>query len=503
MSIVVLATTIAFMAFSVALTVIYLVLTGLAGREVTDYVRARRGLPTEDLFSSPLTPPVSVLVPAYNESAGVVESVTALLGLRYPEFEVVVVNDGSTDDTLERLVAAFGLEPIDPAHPRPLDTRPVRGVYHSPEFPGLMVIDKENGGKSDALNAGINAARYPLVCSIDGDSVLEPDALLKVVEPMVARPDRVVATGGIVRVANGSTFSRGSLVEARLPRNLLPRLQIVEYLRSFLVGRTGWSRINALLIVSGAFGVFRRDAVIRVGGYAHTIGEDAELVVRLHRRMVEEGRPYAVTFVSDPVCWTEAPESLKVLRRQRIRWQRGLLETLWTHRKMILNPRYGNLGMLAMPYFLFFELLGPLVEAAGLPLLALFAATGYLDVMVSVELALVSVGVGLLLSFTALLFEELSFHRYPRFGTLLALTAVSFLENFGYRQLVAFWRVQALVQAARGPAKWGRMTRTGAAAGSGGIRLQARGGRLDALRTAVDEALAAQAQLAAASEPEP
>ncbi len=466
-----------------------MLLTAIAAREVYDHALNRTADIGEDLFTYPLTPPVSVLLPAFNESAAIIESVASLLGLRYPEFEVIVINDGSKDDTLQQVVEAYGLEPLDRDPPNTLETQPIRGIYQSRAYPELIVIDKENGGKADSLNAGINAARYPLVCGIDADSILEPDALLRVIEPFVLRPDLVIATGGIVRIANGSEFARGTLVKAGMPKKFIPGFQIVEYLRGFLVGRCSWSRLNALLIVSGAFGVFRKDIVVEVGGYAHTIGEDAELVVRMQRVMIEQKRDYRVEFVPDAVCWTEAPETLAVLRRQRTRWQRGLYDTLSRHRTMLFNPRYGTLGTLALPYFMLFELLGPAMELLAVILTIAMWAGGMLNTGLLPFMLLIMMGLGLVLSISSLVLEETVFHKYPKWTHVLRFVMLSIVETIGYRQMNSWWRIQGLWQAFRKQNAWGAMTRTGAAAGE---RQSFGGGRYWELREDVEQRLAAR-----------
>ena len=452
----------AIIVYSVVLAATHLLLLELAALDLRDTQRSRRSEPPADLFALPLTPPMSVLVPAHNEEAGIIGSVRSLLALNYPEFEVIVVNDGSTDDTVARLSEAFALEPSDRIVQPTLVTAPLRGVYRSRLVPNLVVIDKENGGKADALNMGINAARFPVVCAIDADSILEPDALLKAVQPLVHRPNLTIATGGIIRTANGAKFEGGSLVETGIPRGLLGKFQLVEYLRAFIVGRAGWSRLKSLLIISGAFGVFRRDILLEVGGYrTDTVGEDIELIVRLHRHMRDAGRPYRVEFIPDPVCWTEAPEKLSILRRQRTRWQRGLLDTLMIHRGMLFNRRYGRLGMIGMPYFLAFELLGPVIEIIGIGLTLWLWWAGVLNAANAVLLLAIAVGVGVIISLASVVFEEAAYHRYPRWSQTAMLVAFSVFENFGYRQMVAYWRLVGLWQGLRRKSGWGTMTRVG------------------------------------------
>lgn len=451
-----------FLAYLVVLHLGYLALDVVALRVIGREVEASAAglLPTA--FSG-LEPPITLVVPAYNEEATIAASVWSLLQLEYPSFEIVVVNDGSRDRTLEVLVAEFGLRPFPEAYHAVLPTRPVRGLYRAARFPALRVIDKENGGKADALNAGINASHSPLVCVVDADSVLQRDSLQRIVRPMMEDP-RVVAVGGTIRLANGCRVSEGFLDTVDLPRGWLARLQVVEYLRSFLFGRLGWSPMNALLIISGAFGVFRKEAVVEAGGYrTATMGEDMELVVRLHlvRRVAGRRRPHRIVYVPDPICWTEAPESLRVLRSQRLRWQRGLLESLAANRQLLFHRRGGAAGWLAFPFLLLFEGLGPLVELVGWGLLLLAVLVGGLSWTAFLAWLLAALGLSLLLSVSALLLEELSLHLYERPRQLLVLLGAILLENLGYRQLTAWWRLQGvLLWLARRPGRWGTMQRT-------------------------------------------
>jgi cellulose synthase/poly-beta-1,6-N-acetylglucosamine synthase-like glycosyltransferase len=438
----------------------YLLLYVVSFLSISDYARREvySGLP--ELFTSNYAPPVSIIVPAYNEEATIVASVRSFLTLQYPLFEVVVVNDGSKDRTVEILRQEFDLSESDQPVRIQLKTQPIRTVYASPAE-RLILVDKENGGKADALNAGICAANYPLVCCIDADIILDEDALLRVARPMI-ESSRVVAVGGIVRVANGCEVESGRVVKIKTPRNVWANFQIVEYLRAFLAGRTGWSVLNAMLIISGAFGMFRRRDFIEAGGYAHdTVGEDMEVVTRMHQNLKEKGEPYRITFVPDPVAWTEVPVTLRVLRRQRDRWHRGLMDTLLRHRKMFLNPRYGTVGLLAMPYFVLFEFLGPVVELLGYVAVPLSLWLGYLDVEFAIVFFLAAVGLGALLSVAAVFLEELRLNRYPRWLDVLKLTLYGVLENFGYRQLNTVWRAWAIVSFLRKSQSWGAMERQG------------------------------------------
>ncbi|MBQ5939031.1 MULTISPECIES: glycosyltransferase family 2 protein [unclassified Massilia] len=411
---------------------------------------------------SGLEPPISILVPAYNEEATIAASIRSMLQLSYAEFEIVIINDGSKDSTLEVLKREFALLPFPEAYRRQIPTQEVRQVYRSTRYPNVRVIDKVNGGKADSLNAGINISRYPLFCGVDADSILQRDSLAKVTEPFLRDPT-VVAAGGTVRVANGCEVSGGFLTKVGLPKNIWALFQVVEYLRAFLFGRLGWSSMNGMLIISGAFGVFRKDAVVLAGGYRRdTIGEDMELVVRMHRLLRERRQPYRIEFVPDPVCWTEAPEDYKTLRNQRIRWQRGLAESLNANWGLPLSRNGGVPGWLAFPFMLLFEWLGPLVELGGYVFMVLAFFTGLISWQAFGAFLFVAVGLGILLSASGLLLEEMSFHIYPRGKQLLMLGLVVILENFGYRQLNSVWRLIGLWRwAMQTESTWGTMKRKG------------------------------------------
>ena len=450
-----------FLLYFVGVNAVYILLNVLAIPSLQRKIAVR---PLENLppVYSGFEPPVSLLVPAYNEEATIASSVRSLLQLDYPEFEIVVVNDGSKDGTLAALEQAFQLEVFPEAHWRRLKARPVRAIYHSRTHPTLRVVDKENGGKADALNVGINAARFPLFCAMDADSVLQRDSLRRVIEPFLDDPS-TVASGGTVRIANGCTVVGGNLEKVALPRHPLALLQIVEYLRAFLFGRVGWSTLNAVLIISGAFGVFRKDAVVEAGGYrADTIGEDMELIVRLHRVLRARGEKYSIHFTPDPICWTEAPESLAILKSQRIRWQRGLAESLHSNLGLMDLKSGGTPGLLAFPFFMVFECYGPLIEIAGYLFMTLMYLLGFLSGTGFAAFLLVSFSMGFLLSVSALMLEEISFHLYPRFRQMGVLVATALFENLGYRQLVTVWRLIGLTRWLRGArSTWGTMTRKG------------------------------------------
>jgi cellulose synthase/poly-beta-1,6-N-acetylglucosamine synthase-like glycosyltransferase len=450
------------LAYLVFLNGFYTFLLIISSSEIRRYLRRLLYSGYDRIFSDPLTPSVSLLVPVHNEELNVVLAVKNLLHLRYPKYEVIVINDGSTDDTLRELIKAFRLIPVKSLSKHFIPTRPVSAVYYSLDDPSLRVIDKENGGKADTLNAGINFSKYDYFLSVDGDAILEEDALLKIIRPVVEDPSRVVAVGGIVRVANGCRIEKGRVTVPALSRNLLPIFQVIEYLRAFLTGRTGLSTFNGNLIISGAFGLFRKEVAMRVGGYKiDTVGEDMELVTAFHAYLRECHKDYRIVFIGDPVCWTEVPESLKMLSRQRRRWQRGLMEVLSSYKRMLFSPKYGLAGCLAYPFFYFFEGWGVIVEVLGyfVFLVSLILGMGNKDF--AVAFFAVSILWGVSLSLLALILEEMSFRRYRKWSELFRLVVACVLENFGYRQLMTFFRFQGTLDYLQGKSGWGEMERKG------------------------------------------
>ncbi|HEX5724678.1 MAG TPA: glycosyltransferase, partial [Longimicrobiaceae bacterium] len=439
----------------------YLLLLASAAVEMRQHVLLSRGQARWKMLGSRVVPSISMLAPAHDEAATIGDSVRALLALYYPNLEVVVVNDGSSDQTLAVLVDQFDLQPIHPIFQRRISSAPVVALYRSRIHPNLVVVDKQNGGKADALNAGLNLATGELVCAIDADTLIEPDALIRMVRPFVD-DDRVIAAGGTIRIANASTVRSARVVETRVPRRALPGFQVVEYLRAFLFGRLGWNRVGGNLIISGAFGLFRRDAMIAAGGYLHdTVGEDMELVLRLRRRGYEQKGPHRVDFIPDPVAWTEAPATFAVLGRQRDRWQRGLTDVLWRHRRLFFNPRYGAMGMVAYPYFIINEMLAPVVEMVGLAGVVLGLLLGVIDWPFALLYFLVAYGLGAVLTFMALILEEMNFHRYHTLGDRAMLVVWALFENLGYRQLTVIWRLRGMLRFLRGSRAWGKMERRG------------------------------------------
>ena len=449
-----------FLGYFIGINAIYLILNGLSFLTIKPYLDSRSMANIPRPYTA-FEPPVTVIMPAYNEELTIITGVRSMLQLQYAEFEVVVVNDGSKDRTLEMLKDAFDLREVPFDYWEQIPAAPARRFYLSATYPNLLVVDKENGGKADAINAGINAARYPLFCCVDADSVLERNSLTRVVNPFLDDP-RTVASGGTVTIVNGCVVRDGFIEKVDLPSRMLPLVQLVEYLRAFLFGRLGWNAINAVLIISGAFGVFRKESVIAVGGYRQdTIGEDMELVCRLHCWHRMHQRPYRVTFIPDPICWTEAPESLRVLKSQRVRWQRGLGQSLLLNRALLFDRRGGPPGWIGFPVMALFEWLGPAIEVAGYVVTIAAFAFGLISFTALAAFMLLALSLGILLSLNALLLEVMTFQAYEQPRQLLRLLLAVMLENLGYRQLNAIWRVRGLVEWASGASSvWGDMKRS-------------------------------------------
>jgi cellulose synthase/poly-beta-1,6-N-acetylglucosamine synthase-like glycosyltransferase len=430
--------------------------------EVKNYYRRTAPIDSWRLLTGKVNLPISVLVPAYDEETTIVDSIHSLLSLHYPDFEIIVINDGSADNTLKTIIESFDLNRIVRAHQLQVGHQKIRGVYGTAKHPNLIVLDKENGGKADALNAGINFSRCDLICTVDADSIVDPKGLLLAVRPFIEEPTRMIAVGSRIRIVNGCKVKTGRVIEEGVSRRFLSIFQTIEYIRAFLIDRPFWNHIAAMTIISGAFGLFRRSAVIDVGGYSHnTVGEDMELVVKLHRHYMRKRIPYKMEYVPDIICWTEAPVSLKVLRRQRSRWQRGLMQTLFKHRKMILAPNYGAAGMLGMSYQFFFYAISPIIELIGYIVIPIAWVTDLLNTQFFIFYIVLVFLYGLFFSIMGFFWEEFSNKYKTKVSDLVFLSIGGFLENFGYRQLNTLWRLEGLYQFLTRQTKWGSMPRVG------------------------------------------
>lgn len=406
--------------------------------------------------------PISLILPAYNEEKVIVDCVRTAMELDYPALEVVVVCDGPKDNTFGVLVDAFNLKDSTVRIRCDLETKPVQRVMTSEEYPKLMVILKANGGKADALNVGINAARSPLVCCCDADTLIEPDALYRLARPFRESPDTIAAAGAL-NLTNGAKFKNGRLLSNGAPANWLARIQTVEYIRAFYFGRMGFESLGAMLLISGAFGLFDRHAVVAAGGYYHkTQGEDMELVVRLHRHFRAQDRAAKMAYIPDAVAWTEAPEDLKGLRGQRMRWQRGLCETLVRHRGMMLSPKMGAPAFVGYPYFVLYEGLAPLIEFIGYVVTAILAATGALNMQSFGVMLLLAASASLLATFVAIYEQQRTRPMFSSRKDLLLIILAVFQEMLVFRPICLVWRVKAIWQfISKQKVGWGNLTRKG------------------------------------------
>ncbi|MEM6411642.1 MAG: glycosyltransferase [Pseudomonadota bacterium] len=441
---------------------IFLSVVGLT--EIRKYLKNNRLDDSQALLSSPFTPRISLIVPMYNEGQTIIDSVRSLLSLQYNNYEVIVVNDGSTDESLRKLIEYFQLIPTYLESNYELPTKKVRCLYKSRQkvFSKLTVVDKANGGKADALNAGLNHAEGKLVATMDADSIIAPNALLRMVKPFLQNPERVIATGSMVRIANSCTIEDGSLVKIQLPKGWLARFQALEYIRVFLLSRLGWSRLNGLLIISGAFGLFDREIVVKAGGYyTKTVGEDMELTVRMRRYMHEQKLPYKVIYIPDPLCWTEAPNSLSQLSRQRNRWARGTAETLIKHRGLLFNPKYKLMGWLSYPYWLCFEFLAPFVEVIGLAYFTTLAVLGHIDWTNFLFFLVIIYFFSVLLSLVALIAEEYSYHKYQHTSDMAKLILTALMEPIFYHPIILVNALKGNLDLLVGKKSWGDMQRRG------------------------------------------
>jgi cellulose synthase/poly-beta-1,6-N-acetylglucosamine synthase-like glycosyltransferase len=448
-----------FLAYFVIVNGVYLLLMALSGGVVARYGRIAAMTEYEGIFGTTFYKPVSVIVPAHNEESTIVGTVSSALAVRYPELEVVVVNDGSSDGTLAVLAGAFNLIATPEEVRQDVPCREIKQLYESLSHPNLRVVDKVQGGKADALNAGINASTFPLVCNIDADSVIDVRSMVQITRPFL-EDHRVVAVGGVVVPANGCQIEQGDVRSVGLAHNWLARFQTLEYLRAFLFGRVGWARLNCLMIVSGAFAIFRRSALVEVQGYrTDTVGEDMELVLRMHRQFVDRKRPYRIILLPDPICWTQAPEDMRSLCRQRRRWHQGLADSLVKNRQLCFRRRYGEVGLLGYPFFLLCELLSPVVELLGLVVVGVAIAVHAVNWPLGILIFACAVLLGTIMSMAALLLEAKSFRKFPGLRDTVVLIGHALVEGFGYRQLHSLWRCLGLVDYLRGRNVWGQPLR--------------------------------------------
>jgi cellulose synthase/poly-beta-1,6-N-acetylglucosamine synthase-like glycosyltransferase len=386
--------------------------------------------------------PVSLLIPAYNEEITIVESAKSFLSIDYEDYEVILINDGSKDNTLNVLIDTFQFEKVEVEPNDICESKPIKAVYFSKIEPKLVLVDKENGGKADAQNGGARVARYPYVCMVDADTLLDKDSLHNFAIRLTAEPN-LAAMGGIVRVSNGCQVKDGTVVKAGMPRRFIERIQVMEYLRAFLFGRISLTAMNALMIISGAFGIFRRDAFMKMGGWnGHAIGEDIDAVIHLHRIIYDNKLDWKVDFVPCPISWTQVPMTWKSLASQRERWQRGLMQVMLANKKMLMNPRYGAVGLIGFPYFAIFEMFSAVIEFACYPLTIAAFIAGAVNVTYMIYFLSLTAIWGLCISFCTILMHENIPYRYETTKDLISLLLTALFEGTGYRQIHSYWRLK-------------------------------------------------------------
>ncbi|WP_276373793.1 glycosyltransferase [Chryseolinea sp. H1M3-3] len=450
--------------YAVAIAVSYLLLAFISMREMKMYMHKNYFIDYKYILSSPFAPSISLIAPAYNEGLTIIDNIKSLMSIMYNNFEVIIINDGSKDDTLAKMIDAFDLVKVDFDLQYTLATKPVKGIYKSRNraFKKLLVVDKENGGKADALNVGLNISKRELVACIDVDCIIEPDALLKMVKPFLEDSSEVIASGGVVRIANSCIIEDGRLIEVRLPEKLIARIQVLEYIRAFLLGRMAWSKLNGLLLISGAFGLFKRNIAIEAGGYNHkTVGEDMELVVRMRAYLAEQNRRCRVVYIPDPLCWTEAPSNFQILGRQRNRWARGTFETLKLHKRLFFNKKYGIMGLLSYPYWFFFEWLAPFVEFFGLLFFFMLVLMGMVNWTFFFCLLIVVYTFAFFISMFSLLSEEMSFYKYTHKRDIIKMILTALVEPVWFHPRVVWWSLKGNFDLIKGKKAWGEMTRQG------------------------------------------
>ena len=452
--------------YCVGVLLSYLVIGIVSAKVVLDYRKERDLTDYREILSSPLVPEISIIAPAYNEGVTITDNIRSLLSLHYSKLTVIIVNDGSKDDTREKAIAAYDLVKVPFDYQSKIATKAVRGIYKSknPAFSQLIFVDKENGGKADAINVGINVSNSEYFACIDVDCIIEPEAFLKMVKPiMQAGEKRMIAVGGIVWLTNDSEIRDGKLIQVKTPETFIPKAQVLEYIRAFLLGRTAWSKINGLLLISGAFGLFDRKVAVATGGYNHnTVGEDMELVMRMHAYMRERNEKYQVGYVPEPLCWTEAPADYNILGRQRNRWTRGTIECLLIHKKMFLNRKFGVLGMVSYPYWLLAEWLAPFVEVGGILFFIVMAFLGLANWPYFFSLLAMVYFFAVMLSTYAIYTQEQTYGRYTKPTDILKLFWNGVVEPFKYHPRTVWWSLKGNWDYITGSNQgWGEMTRAG------------------------------------------
>lgn len=453
--------------YGTGLLIIYAILAILSFLNIQLYLKKESYSDYTVITSSPLAPGISVVAPAFNEGVTIIDNVRSLLTIDYPKYEVVIINDGSTDDTLEKLITEFSMIKIDYAYDIKLSSKPIRGVYKSTNdaYTKLVVVDKENGkSKADAVNAGINICNFPYFLCTDVDCILHEAVLQKLIKPFMDEDvNRVIATGATLRLSNSCDVDGGVITKIRAPRPFLARFQEMEYIRAFVLGKMGWSYINAVPNVSGGLGMFDKEIAVKAGGYdPASFGEDMELMMRMNRYAKENKIASAIKYIPITLCWTEAPTTLKIFMRQRTRWGRGLIQLMVAHRNMLFNPKYGRVGMITFPYNFFFELMAPIVEFIGIIYYFILGFTGQVNWPYAIILLIFVYTYSIMISTLAVLWDQLTFQYYKSWGDVIRVSAMVFIEMLIYHPLIVIFALRGyFFYLTNQKHSWGAMQRKG------------------------------------------
>jgi len=404
-----------------------------------------REVPAEDVYKvlkSNSLPTITFVVPAYNENKDIVHTVKNMLSLSYRYKRVIIVNDGSTDNTFELLNNNFFLHPVPPSSPGIFETSEIKSYYASTKYPDLLVVDKVNGGKADALNAGLNACSSEIVVCADADTLVDDMALNRLIRPFLLHPNTVAAHASIGNV-NGCTIADNRIAKVNFPKKMLLGFQVIDFMKGFLVERLGLSWTQGTLVIPGNFGMFKMKTLIDIGGYDRSsIIEDTEIITRMHMYYLSKKIPYRIEYLPDIVAWTEAPETIRTLGKQRLRWYKGTTQNIWQYRNMWFNPKYRSIGLFVCPMTVF-EKIAPLIEISGFIILMLAIFNSQVDPFLVLSLAAVSWCFLILLVLLSLVIEFIAYETYTSWIDFLRILKCVFCYT-GYHYLLMWWRVKGL-----------------------------------------------------------
>lgn len=411
--------------------------------------------------SKPIQNPISLIVPAYNEEKNILESIKSFLKQKYSKFQIIIVNDGSKDDTSGKILSAYNFKelPVDNSKQKLSKTK-IHSMFFCEEH-NILLINKENGGKSDALNCGIDYSDYEYISCVDADSIIKENAFITMMTEF-QNQESLIACGASIRVANGSLVKEGAVQKEGLSEKYIEVCQDLEYTRSFLMGRVGWDLFNSTMIISGAFGVFKKEALIEINGFdPNSIGEDMDLIVRMHKHYLDKNEDYKIGFIPDPLCWTEVPNNFKSLGIQRNRWQRGLLSSILNGSRIFISPDSSFFSKFSIPYYLVTEIIAPILEVMSYLLIVLGLVIGIIDIRIVILFFVVSILFSMVLSLLAILFEESNYSKKNNSEEVLKVFVGALLENFGYRQFMAYQRFKGIIDFYQKKSGWGKIDRTG------------------------------------------